>query len=207
MNARSSPAALRNRGPILEVLTRVLPARGLVLEIASGTGEHAVFFARGLPAIEWQPSDVDAEALESIAARREAEPSPNLRAPLPLDVCAAAWPIARADAVFCANMIHASPPETTPGLLRGAARVLEEGGVLVTYGPYRIGGAHTAESNVEFDAWLEGRDPRWGVRDLEVVVEVAAGAGLVLEERVPMPANNYVLVFRKGAAAPSRGTG
>lgn len=193
----SSPAALRNRDPILEVLRRVLPARGLVLEIASGTGEHAVFFARALTGVEWQPSDFDGDARANVGARREAEPSPNLRAPIALDVCAEPWPIDHADAVFCANMIHASPPETTPGLVRGAARTLPAGGVLVTYGPYRIGGVHTSESNVEFEAWLKGRDPRWGVRDLEAVVALAVECGLTLEERVPMPSNNFMLVFRK----------
>ncbi|WP_329611084.1 DUF938 domain-containing protein [Sandaracinus amylolyticus] len=195
---RTSPAALRNRAPILEVLRRVLPDRGTVLTIAEGTGEHVTFFAPALPELAWQPSDRDPDALASIAAHLAAAPQPHVRAPIALDVCGEAWPIARADAIVCINMIHASPWASTPGLMRGASRVLDrEGAPLVLYGAYRIGGAHTAPSNEEFDAWLKTRDPRWGVRDLEQVEELAAQHELVLEERIAMPANNFVLVFRR----------
>nr|WP_205627021.1 DUF938 domain-containing protein [Sandaracinus amylolyticus] len=197
---RTSPAALRNRAPILDVLRRVLPERGTVLTIAEGTGEHVTFFADAMPALEWQPSDRDPDAIASIAARlADARPS-NVRAPIALDVCEEAWPITRADAIVCINMIHASPWESTPGLMRGAARVLDhEGAPLVLYGSYRIGGAHTAPSNEEFDAWLKTRDPRWGVRDLEQVQDVAAQHGLALEQRIAMPANNWILVLRRAS--------
>ncbi|HET6582309.1 MAG TPA: DUF938 domain-containing protein [Nannocystaceae bacterium] len=192
---RFAAATARNREPILEVLRRVLPATGTVLEIASGTGEHAVHFARNLPALQWQPSDADDDALASIAGWREHEQLANLRAPLRIDVTADAWPIDRIDAIFCANMIHIAPWECALGLLAGAGRHLRAGGVLVTYGPYRIGGAHTAASNERFDADLRARDPSWGVRDLEDVATAAEQHGLHLRERVAMPANNFTLVF------------
>lgn len=195
---RFSPAAQRNREPLLAVLERVLPAQGTVLEIASGTGEHAVFFAPRLPHLEWQPSDADEGARASVEAWRAIERAENLRAPVALDVRDERWPVARADAIVCVNMIHASPWESTPGLMRGAAAVLDrEGAPLVLYGAYRIGGAHTAPSNVDFDAWLKGRDPRWGVRDLERVLEVAAEHGLAWDETISMPANNLVVVLRR----------
>jgi hypothetical protein len=195
---RSSPAALRNREAILAVLERVLPHSGRVLEIASGSGEHAVFFAPRLPNLEWQPSDRDAEARESIDAYRTLEPSPNLRPTLTIDVCDDAWPITHADAVVCINMIHASPWESTAGLFRGAARVLERPGApLALYGAFRMAGKHTAQSNEEFDDWLKTRDPRWGVRDLEAVIEVAREHGFVHDETISMPANNFIIVFRR----------
>lgn len=195
---RTAPAALRNRAPILEVLRRVLPERGLVLTIAEGSGAHVTFFAPAMPWLEWQPSDRDPEALESIAAHLEHTPLPNVRAPIALDVSDETWPIARADAILCINMIHASPWESTPALMRGVSRLLDrEGAPLVLYGAYRIGGAHTAPSNEGFDAWLKERDPRWGVRDLERVQEEAEQRGLVLEDRIAMPANNYVVALRK----------
>jgi hypothetical protein len=204
---RTSPAALRNRQPILEVLRRVLPARGLVLTVAEGTGEHVTFFARHLPALEWQPTDRDAELRASVEAHLAATAEAaltNVRAPLALDTTSSAWPVERADAVFCANMIHIAPWEAAEGLLRGAGRVLaaraeddQQGAPLVLYGPFRVGGAHTAPSNEEFDASLRSRDPRWGVRDLERVVELAADQGLALDETVAMPANNLVVVLRR----------
>lgn len=195
---RSSPAALRNRAPILDVLRRVLPGRGLVLTIAEGTGEHVTFFAPALPALEWQPTDRDPDALASISAHLAHAPLPNVRAPIALDVTEERWPVERADAITCINMIHASPWESTPALLRGAARALEqEGAPLLLYGAYRIGGQHTAPSNEEFDAWLKARDPRWGVRDLETVLELAAAEGLAHDETIPMPAHNLMLVLRK----------
>lgn len=197
LERRSSPAALRNRGPIAEVLARVLPARGLVLEIASGSGEHVTFFARRFPDLAWQPSDPDPEARASIDAYAAAEGAANVRAAVALDVCQPSWPIDRADAIVCINMIHASPPETVEGLMRGASRALAVGSALVLYGPFRIGGVHTAPSNEDFDAWLKTRSPRWGVRDLELVRDVASEHGIELEERVPMPANNFVLLMRR----------
>lgn len=192
---KHAPAVARNREPLLEVLRRVLPARGRLLEIAAGSGEHAVFFARALPGLAWQPTDRDPEALPSIAAWAAAEPSPNLLPPAVLDVTARPWPFRELDVVLCVNMIHASPWAATVGLVGGAAEAMVPGGVLVTYGPYRIAGEHTAPSNAEFDQWLKARDPSWGVRDLEAVQALATAAGFGAAERVPMPANNLVLVF------------
>ena len=195
---RSSPSALRNRGPIADVLERVLPPSGLVLEIASGTGEHVTFFARRMPHLTWQPSDPDPEARASVAALLADEERPNVRAPMALDAAASGWPVERADAIVCINMIHIAPLASLDGLMAGAARLLPVGGPLVLYGPYKIGGVHTAPSNEEFDAWLKTRDPRWGVRDLELVIDVASEHGIDLLERIAMPANNFVLVMRRG---------
>jgi hypothetical protein len=192
-----APATARNREPILEVCRRVLPPAGTVLEIASGTGEHAVWLAEQLPGLVWQPSDLDDGALESIAAWIAHTGLGNVRPPLRLDVCQERWPVAEVDAVFNANMIHIAPAEACQGLMRGAGRVIVPRGVLVLYGPFRIGGAHTAPSNAAFDADLRQRDPRWGVRDLETVVALAEENGLAFEERVAMPANNQTLVFRR----------
>jgi SAM-dependent methyltransferase len=197
----SAPAAERNAAPILEVLQGVLPARGTVLEIASGTGQHAAYFAAhftgGLPDLLWQPSDADPRARASIAAWRAHTGLANLLAPLDLDVMREPWPIAAADAIVCINMIHIAPWEATLALMQGAGTRLATSGVLVTYGPYRRGGAHTAPSNAAFDADLRTRNPAWGVRDMEAVETLAEAAGLVCEARVPMPANNFSLVFRK----------
>jgi SAM-dependent methyltransferase len=188
-------ATARNREPILEVLRRVLPERGVVLEIASGTGEHGVHFARNLPGLEWQPSDADDGALASIAGWRAHEGLANLREPVRIDVTADAWPVATVDAVFCANMIHIAPWECALGLVRGVGRHLRSGGVFVLYGPFRIDGQHTASSNERFDADLRARDPSWGVRELADVIAQAEPHGLHLRERVAMPANNFSLVF------------
>lgn len=168
-----------------------------MLEVASGTGEHAEYFARALPGLTWQPSDQDPELLGSIAAWQEASGCSNLLPPLRLDVTSKDWPVGVVDAVFCANMIHIAPWQACLGLLDGCSRNLRAGGVLVLYGPYRIGGAHTAPSNESFDRDLRSRDPSWGVRDLEEVEREAAGRGLLLEETVAMPANNFTLVFRR----------
>ena len=195
-----SPASQRNRGPILDVLRTVLPERGTVLEIASGTGEHAVHFGAALPGLVWQPSDIDPAALASIQAWIDETGMVNVLPPLRLDVIDQQWPIGTVQAMFNANMLHISPPETAAGLMAGAGRHLQAGGVLVLYGPFRIGGAHTAPSNTAFDADLRARDPRWGVRDLETIVQLAADHGLDLEQRVPMPANNQTLVFRRRQA-------
>lgn len=192
-----SLACERNRDPILAVLDRVLPAAGQVLEVASGTGMHAVWFAPRLPRVEWQPTDPEPEALASIEAWRRAEPAPNLRAPLRLDVLERPWPVPRADAIFNANMIHISPFETCLALLEEAAVLLPSSGPLVLYGPFRVGGRHTAPSNEAFDASLRARDPRWGVRDLDEVTALAEERGLVRDEVVPMPANNLTVVLRR----------
>jgi len=192
-----APAAERNREPILAVLARVLPASGTVLEIASGTGQHAIHFAAALPHIVWQPSDADDEARASIAAWTAQSGLANVRAPLALDVRDASWGIEAADAIVCINMIHISPWASAQALIAGAGRLLGPGGVLFLYGPYRRGGAHTAPSNAAFDAQLQGRNPEWGVRDMEDVVALADAAGFAADEPVAMPANNFSLVFRK----------
>jgi hypothetical protein len=189
------PAPERNKGPILEVLTRVLPASGTLLEIASGSGQHAVFFAENLPGLVFQPSDVDPENLASIRAWVGGAGLPNLRPPLELDVCSEDWRVGSVAAAFNANMIHIAPWECTLGLFAGLGRHLAAGGTAVIYGPFRVGGAHTAPSNESFDASLRERNPAWGVRDLEAVVALAEQAGLRFAERVSMPANNQSLVF------------
>jgi SAM-dependent methyltransferase len=196
---RHAPATLRNRAPLLAVLRRALPPAGDVLEVAAGTGEHAAFFAAALPALAWQPTDLEGAALASIAAHREAAGLPNLRPPLPLDAASWPWPVERADAVVAINMIHIAPWQATLGLLRGAAALLPPGGPLVLYGPYRREGRHTAPSNEAFDRALRRQDPAWGVRDIEAVEEAAAERGLGLAEIVEMPANNLVLVLRRAA--------
>jgi hypothetical protein len=197
-----SPAAERNREPILAVLRTVLPVRGTVLEIASGTGQHALHFAAALPALVWQPSDAEPAARASIAAWAAQAALPNLRAPFALDVCDASWPLAAADALVCCNMIHIAPWRAAEGLFAGASRVLGAGAPLVLYGPFRRGGAHTAPSNAAFDAQLRARDPAWGVRDLEAVVALGDAAGFAFEQAIPMPANNFCAVFRRLPAHP-----
>lgn len=191
------PATRRNRDPLLAVLQRVLPERGLLLEIASGSGQHAVYMAPKLPGLTWQPTDPEPEAVASIAAWRDTHPSPNLLAPIALDVTEP-WPIESAAAVLCVNMIHISPWAATLGLFQGAGRVLTPDGVLVTYGPYRVGGVHTAPSNAAFDGSLRARNPAWGVRDVRDLQDAAAPHGLILGEQVPMPANNMTLVWTRG---------
>lgn len=192
-----APAVARNRDPILVVLKRVLPPAGLVLEIASGSGEHAVHVAAAMPGLRWQPSDPAPAALASIAAHARAAGLSNLWPPLSLDAAAPTWPVDRADAIVVINMIHIAPWSATQGLMAGAGRVLPEDGPLVLYGPFTEDGRHTAPSNADFDADLRARDPAWGVRDLAAVSQVALACGLRLSERVEMPANNLVLVFRR----------
>lgn len=196
---RSAPATERNREPIAEVLARELPPQGRVLEIASGTGEHAVFFAERFPALHWQPTDPSDEALASIAAYRTEYAGDNLAAPLLLDAAApASWPVEAADAILCINMVHISPWSATEGLFAGAAQILgSEGGPLILYGPYLEAGVETAPSNLEFDASLKGRDPRWGLRDAAAVDAVAAGHGFARTARYGLPANNIMLVYRR----------
>jgi hypothetical protein len=191
-----SPVVQRNREPILEVLRRVLPARGTVLEVASGTGEHAVYFAEALPDLRWQPSDPDPRSRWSITSWTEHAGVANVAPPLALDT-RDAWPVEAADAVVAINMVHISPWPCTLALLAGAARVLSSGGPLVLYGPYRVDGVHTSAGNTAFDAALRERDPAWGIRDVADVAAAAAAVGLPLVERVPMPANNQSLVFRR----------
>ncbi|BCL76589.1 SAM-dependent methyltransferase [Jeongeupia sp. HS-3] len=191
-----APATGRNRDAILAVLQRVLPETGTVLEIASGSGQHAAYFASALPALVWQTSDPDAPSRASIAAWT-APAVPVMPPPLALDVRDADWGIASAQALVCINMIHISPWSATLALFAGAARVLPAGGVVYLYGPYRRDGAHTAPSNAAFDAQLQSVDPAWGVRDLEAVTAVAFEAGFELTEVVAMPANNLSVVFRK----------
>jgi hypothetical protein len=196
--ARVSPSTARNRDPILEALKPRLPHRGLVLEIAAGAGEHAVHNAAALPGLEWQPTDPDPEALASIAAWRAHASLPNLLPPLRLDASDPdAWPVERADAVVNINMIHISPWAATLGLMAGAGRLLPTGGGLFLYGPYIEAGVQTAPSNLAFDLSLKSRDSAWGIRHLEAVAAAAAGHGLALAERIAMPANNLILVFRK----------
>jgi SAM-dependent methyltransferase len=190
-------ATERNREPILDVLRRVLPPEGLVLEIASGTGQHAAFFARALPALRWQPSDPSAPHRDSVRAWTRAAGADNVAEPVALDVESWPWPVTRADAIVNINMIHIAPWSAALALFRGAARVLPPGGVLFLYGPFMRGGVHTAESNQRFDERLRGEDPRWGVRNLEDVQAAAAAEGFGAPEIVAMPANNLSLVFRR----------
>lgn len=192
-----APATERNRHLILPILQRVLPTAGTVLEIGSGTGEHAVYFAQALSHLNWQPSDTNPAALASINAWIEHAGASNVAAPLALDVRAPTWPLTRADALVCINVIHYSPWESTPALLAGAARVLPEGGIVYLYGPYRREGRHTAPSNEEFDAWLKRRDPEFGVRDIEAVEAEATACGLCLDEVIAMPANNFSLILKR----------
>jgi hypothetical protein len=200
-----SPASDRNKQPILDVLRQVLPAKGVALEIASGTGQHAAWFAAGLPGWTWQPSDMEAAGFGSIEAYAAQAGITNVRAPVLLDVTAPQWPsqgtpfTEKFDAIFCANMIHISPWATCAALMQGAARYLAADGVLVTYGPYLEDNVVTAPGNLAFDEDLRLRDSAWGIRRLEDVRREAARAGLTLRERHQMPANNLMLVFSRAA--------
>ncbi len=194
---RTAPATERNREPILTLLREELPGSGLVLEVASGTGEHAVHFARALPGLVWQPSDPSPDALRSIAAWSQAAGLDNVLPPIALDAAAPVWPIARADALVCINMVHISPWAATEGLMQGAGRLLGAGAPLCLYGPYRRAGQPIAPSNAAFDHDLRSRNPDWGLRDLEAVAALAEARGLRLERVAEMPANNLTVVFRK----------
>jgi len=193
---RHAPATQRNRDAIVDILRDALPSSGLVLEVASGSGEHAVHFAAAFPALDWQPTDPDPAALASIAAWRAEASLPNLRAPMQLDA-ATDWPVAQADAILCINMVHISPWDATLGLLRGAGAVLPSGGPLYLYGPYIRAGVETAPSNLSFDASLKARDPSWGLRTVEDVMAAANMQGLRFDRLIEMPANNLSLLFLK----------
>ncbi len=202
-----SPSAARNRDPILEVLRTLFEAEARVLEIGSGSGEHAVFFAEALPRVTWIPSDPDAEAIRSVVTWTSATGATNVELPLQLDVRDPTWPVEELrpiDAIVSINMIHIAPWSATLGLLRGAARVLEDGGLLFLYGPFRRGGTHTAPSNARFDQWLKERDPSYGVRDLDDISREAEAVGLGIEREVEMPANNLSLILRQRNADRER---
>ena len=194
-----APATLRNREAILAVLREALPSSGLVLEVASGSGEHAAYFAAALPGLDWQPSDPNPAALASIEAWRSEAQLPNLHPPVRLDA-AAAWPVSKADAILCINMTHISPWEATLGLMDGAGKTLRAGGLLYLYGPFLRDEVETAPSNLAFNASLKARDAHWGLRRVEDVIAAAEGQGLTLDQLVEMPANNLSLLFRKTAS-------
>jgi hypothetical protein len=191
---KHAPATLRNREAIAAILVEELPVTGLVLELASGSGEHVAHFARELPGHHWQPSDPDASARASIAAWCDG--LTNVLPPLDIDAAAATWPITHADAMLCVNMVHISPWEATLGLLAGASRLLPVGAPLIVYGPFLQADVSLAPSNAAFDESLRGRDPRWGLRSVEAIRDAAFG--LSLDRIVAMPANNLTLVFRRG---------
>ena len=193
---RHAPATARNSSPLADVLQRELPGSGTVLEIASGSGEHAVFMARRFPALNWQPTDLDTEALASIDAWAEEAGLTNIRPSLALDASEADWPLDRADAILCVNMVHISPIGATEGLFSGSAAVLERGGPLILYGPYLEAGVDPAPSNLAFDTSLKQRNAQWGLRHLEFVDELAKSHGLSRTARYEMPANNLTLVYR-----------
>lgn len=197
--ALHAPATERNREPILAVLRETLPARGTVLEIASGTGEHAVYFARHFPHLIWQPSDIDPAARRSVEAWRSKVGSANLLPPLPIDATADDWGPTQADAIVCINMVHIAPWQAAEGLFRGADRVLPPQGVLFLYGPYHIDGRPTAPSNEAFDLDLRARNPAWGLRTTGEIRGLAARHGWEIVEMVDMPANNTSLVCRRTA--------
>jgi hypothetical protein len=194
---RNAPAALRNRDLILAVLQAHLPAQGLVLEIASGSGQHCIRFGEGLPHHIIQPSDPDPAAVASIDAWVRAAGVTNVRDALTLDAAAEVWPLAKADAVCCINMIHIAPWRAAKGLFAGSARLLPADGPLYLYGPFKRNGRHTAASNEAFDASLRQENPEWGVRDLEAVAKLAGACGFCDPTIIDMPANNLSLIFRR----------
>jgi SAM-dependent methyltransferase len=192
-----SPSAERNKGPITEILRRVLPAQGDVLEVSSGTGQHVLHFAQAMPQIRWQPTEQDADCLRSIASWLAQTTLPNVGAPIYLDVHDEVWPVADVAAVVCINMIHIAPRSAIAALLRGAGNVIAPGGILFLYGPYRRQGRHTSPSNEAFDELLKAANPEWGVRNLEEIALAAAREGLELQETYDMPSNNLAVIFRK----------
>jgi len=192
-----APATARNRGPLLEVLRRLLPESGALLEVASGSGEHACHFAEALPGWTWQPTDADAAALDSIEAHRRSAGFSNLLPALGLDVTTEDWPNIEVDAILCVNMIHIAPWRCCEGLLRGASSVLKLAAPLILYGPFKRDGAHTAPSNEAFDLSLRRQNPEWGVRAIEDVAAAGTGLGLRLDGIVDMPSNNFCVVLRR----------
>lgn len=196
---RHAPATARNRDVIAQVLRETLPSTGLVLEVASGSGEHVVHFARLFPALRWQPSDPEPAALGSIEAWTGEAALANIAPPIALDATTSdAWPLSAADAILCINMVHISPWEATLGLLRNAATLLPSGGPLILYGPHFREGTETAPSNLAFDESLRSRDPQWGLRWVHDLEAAARAEGLALDRIVEMPANNLSLIFRRG---------
>ncbi len=198
---RHAPSAESNRDPILGVLRGLLPTRGTVLEIASGTGQHIAYFAPHLPDLVWQPSEPDRAMHASIVAWSKASGAGNIREPLAIDTRAADWGIARADAMININMIHITPWSVCQAMLAGAGRILAPDGPLYLYGPFMQGGRHTAPSNAAFDRGLRASDASWGVRDLDAVIECARASGLEFERIVEMPANNLSVIFRRQAGS------
>jgi cyclopropane fatty-acyl-phospholipid synthase-like methyltransferase len=194
----TAPACERNKGPILEVLRREFGAQHTVLEIGSGTGQHAVHFANHLPHLTWQPSEV-AALLPSLAERVRLEGPPKLQTPIALDVCEHPWPVTAVDAIFSANTLHIMGPEALPEFFRGVGAALMPVGVLCVYGPFNYRGRYTSESNAQFDLWLKARDPRSAIRDFETVDALARQQGLTLSADHAMPANNRTLVWRRRA--------
>ncbi|MCI4677200.1 class I SAM-dependent methyltransferase [Rhodoblastus acidophilus] len=192
-----APAAARNREPILDVLRQILPSKGLALEIASGSGEHAAYFAAAFPGLQFQPSDPDPGARASIDAWIAASALPNVRPAVALDASRPPWPLSWADAILCINMAHISPWAATEGLFRHAYEILAPGAVLYLYGPFARAGVATAESNLAFDAWLRGQNPEWGLRDLAAVEAVARDNDFSAPRIVEMPANNLSVIFRR----------
>ena len=193
----SSPVVFRNLRPILDILRDVLPTQGIILEVASGSGEHISYFAERLAALDWQPSDPSPAARASIAAWTAADGLTNVRPPLDLDASALPWPVSAADAILAINMVHISPWAATQGLLREAARLLPSGGLLYLYGPLIQAGIPLAPSNAAFDADLRDRNAAWGLRDLAAVAAAAAESGLTIEAVLPMPANNLSVIVRR----------
>ncbi|MWV29465.1 DUF938 domain-containing protein [Aurantiacibacter rhizosphaerae] len=197
MTKKYAPATLRNREPIREVLSDELGQDGVLLEIAAGTGEHAVYLSRAFPDWQWQPTDPDADALASIAAWRAEDGPPNLLPPVRLDASASEWPVARADAILCVNMTHISPIAASEGLFAGAGRLLSSGAPLLIYGPFIEADVQTSASNMQFDESLKARDPSWGLRELAWLDGLAAAEGFHRTARHAMPANNLTVVYRK----------